>query len=1067
MFVHLHTHSPYSFLDGATEVERLVRRAAELGMPAMALTDHDNLCGMVKFTSACRNYGVRPILGAEVTMEDQSHLTLLALDSTGYSNLCSLLTRTHANGGRLNPLLPWNALPERASGLVCLTGCRKGQIPSLVRRREHAQAAERAMELRRIFGRSGLVVEMQDDMTPDSRRVCADLQALAGQLGVRAVATNNVHHAGRDGYATYDILKCIQACIPVSEPHRNRPLNAERYLKSAAEMEDLFGWAPQVLADTASVALECGDVLPSACDITPRYPVPNGGDDASYLRHLTYKGAAYRYGPLSDAVRTRIEHELALIIEMGYAGYFLMVWDIVRWARRQGIRCTGRGSAADSCVAYCLYLTDVDVISRNLPFARFLVPGKTPDIDIDFPSDKRDDVFRHIAELYGQECVGMVCTFHTFWSRSAVRDVGKALALPTEALNFLAKRLHHSVRADRISEAFDRFSELREHKALRERFELLMRLCKGLAGFPRHIGTHSSGIVISRMPLERIAPLQPSARGITRIWTLDKDDAEDIGAIKFDVLSLGALAAVGDAESEARLHDPGFSYDRIPFDDRETYRMLQAGAAVGTFQFESSAQMSLAVTLHPRHFEDLVAAVALIRPGPIRGNVVRRFVGCRNGWMRTDVLHPALLKTLAKTYGCIVFQEQVNDVVAAMTGCSDAEADKFRKSLTKYDRTGAMDDARTTFVTRAMERHPDLTDDAANSIFDQIEGWSGYGFTEGHAASFSVTGYRTAFLSTHHPAEFFSGIMNHQPMGYYASNTLASEARRRGVRVLPVDINISDDKCRVPDPATIRLGLRIVEGLAEEDIEAILAARGQEPFTSLLDFCTRVVMHRDRLENLLLCGAFDSLHEVRRGLLWRLDETLSLASVRRMAAANAPGTLPLEPPGASETPVAWDVPDFSVWDRFLWTWRVTGVCAECHVLAYMRDWLATRGVMTVQEALAVRPGTRVNVAGINVRPHRPPTRSGRTVLFTQVEDETGLLQATCAGEALDPCTPIFLTSPVVIVRGAMQSKGSGMSMKVEKVRSLALRDMTTAGATPQPPPEMAPELEKLLVQVSR
>ena len=632
MFIHLHVHSPYSFLDGASDIESLVRRAATFGMPALALTDHDSVAAAVKFVSCCQQYSIHPILGAEVTMEDESHLTLLAQNRAGYTNLCRLLTSSYMNGGRLTPRLPWKALPDYASGLFCLSGCRRGLVSAHVRDHRYEQAREVAARLKSWFGAEHFYVELQDDLTPGSHRVCHDLVELAEHIGVGVVATNNVHHADRVDYIAWDVLRTIATGGTSEQVHPDRPFNAERFLKSPQSMSALFAWCPEAIANTLRIAESCELALPMGEEITPRFTIPEAHNDASaYLRHLTYKGAQARYKILTPKITSRLEHELDVICTLGFADYMLLCWDIVRWARKQGIRATGRGSAADSCVAYSLMLTDVDVIQRQLPFARFLVPGKTPDVDVDFPSDRRDDVFRHIIQKYGEEHVGMCCTFHTYWARSAVRDVGKAMGLPKDAVEILSDRLAGFVRADQIEEAFDRYAELKPFHKYKERFRLLFLLCSRLAGFPRHIGTHSSGVVISRVPLSTIAPLQPSARGLTQIWTLDKDDAEAVGGIKFDVLSLRALSAVGDAEKDIAHVDPAFNYDHIPLNNKATYGMIQSGKAVGSFQLESAAQMSLATTLYPTNFEHLVASVALIRPGPVRGNAVWRYVAARNG----------------------------------------------------------------------------------------------------------------------------------------------------------------------------------------------------------------------------------------------------------------------------------------------------------------------------------------------------------------------------------------------------------------------------------------------------
>ena len=1029
MFVHLHTHSPYSFLDGGTPIEHLVHRAASLGMTAMALTDHDNVCAAVKFTRACEAYQIQPILGAELTLEDDTHLTLLAKNRIGYANLCSLLTLAHTHGGRLNAHLPWSVLPDFTQGIFCLSGCPQGRVSRAVQKRHYSDALSFGTQLRDWFGQNSFAIEIQDDFRPGSLRVCRELVQLAKHLNVAAVATNNVHFAVPDDFIAHDLLRCVSAGITVQDAHAARPLNAERYLKSEQEMSAIFQWAPQALEATLRIAEQCTPALPANEEITPLF---RGGNAPAILRTFADQGARDRYKRIIPKVRQRLDEELSLICQLGYADYFLMVRDVVVWARANGIRCTGRGSAADSCVAYCLYLTDVDVIQRNLPFARFLVPGKMPDIDMDFPSDRRDEVFQYIIRTYGEGYAGMVCTFHTYYAKGAIRDLGKALILPPDTLQFLSRHVSGFVRAHEAAEAFESYAELKPHRGLLERFKLLFDLCKRISGFPRHLGTHSSGMVISRVPLTTIAPLQPSARGLTQIWTLDKDDAEEIGAIKFDILGLRMLSAVADAETDIAKTDSAFQYDRIPFDDTQTYNMMQAGKAVGTFQFESPAQLSLATKLLPTEFEDLVASVALIRPGPIRGHVVGRFVASRNGWARADVLHWALHDVLAKTFGCIVFQEQVVQAVAIMTGSTDAEGDKFRKRITLHAKRGTIDEARDEFVTKACAYHRDFRPQSAHALFDQIEGWSGYGFTEGHAASFALTGYRTAFLSFHHAAEYFSGMMNQQPMGFYNANSLGAEARRRGVSILPVDINISHDKCCAEDK-DIRLGFRLISDMNADDIIAIEKARERGPFTSLLDFCIRVPMHRDRLENMILSGAFDRLHSNRRALLFVLDAILRVALPCRAANA-APAGTELHLQHRPTMPPCDDIPDFNEWERFVWTWRVVGVTAECHVFAYFREQLAERGFITAYEAQQRPHGEKVWVAGLNIRPHRPHTASGKPVLFASLEDETELLQLGCFGKVIEDYTSVFLCGHALMVEGLVQRRGRGSSLNVTRAK---------------------------------
>jgi error-prone DNA polymerase len=1087
-FIHLHVHTEYSFLDGGSAIDTLVHRAAELGMERLAITDHDGLYGAVKFAVACRSLAPKPIFGAELTLEDESHLTLLAETRAGYAALCRLITRAHAAGSRLNPRLPWeDLLDEQAhiDGLICLSGCRNGLVPRLIRARRFDDAADAARRLHRRFGPSHLFLELQDDLTPGSHSTCRTLAELAEQIGVGVVATNNVHYATHDDMVAHDLLCRIRGGLTVADIDPSLPLNAERYLKTAAEMRELFRWCPAACDATLRIAERCAsDAVPIADEhtdaVTPRWV----GEDETItapeeLRARAYRGARERYGTLlSPALKDRLEQELFVIIDMGYADYFLLVEQIVAWARRQKIRATGRGSAADSCVAYCLYLTDVDVMRiqdsfrgirqrdpnrmdendppRQLPFARFLHEGKVPDIDVDFPSDRREEVFQHIIDTYGFEHVARVCTFFTFGGRSAVRDVGKALALPASVLEFLSDRIHHFARADTLVGAFDKFAELREHRALLPRFQLLFELCRRIAGFPRHLSSHSSGVVISRVPLDTIAPVEASATGILPIWTLDKDDAETVGAIKFDVLALRMLSAVADAEKAILQRDSGFRYDDIPDDDTATYELLQSGKALGAFQFQSAAQLSLAVTLQPEEFHHLVAAVALIRPGPVRGRAVERYVAGRHKVVQADI-HPELTPILKDTFGCIIFQEQVDQVIEAVTGLSLTGAEKFRKSLARHTRMDTLDEAEREFrryvARRKMKLPPErIPPWGVDSLWQQISGWGGFGFLEGHAAAFALTGYRTAYLSHYHTAEFFSGMMNNQPMGYYSNNSLAAELRRQEVAVLPVDINASAATCiaahhdESPDgiaaaaAASVRLGLNLVYEVQKEDAEAIERERNDGgAFISLLDFATRVILPRNAIENLILCGAFDTIEPVRRGLLFGLDETMGTAlHIRQRRQTHDRFAFGVEE--TMSTPTA-DLPDFDAWDRFLWTWRITGVTPGGHVIAHLRSTLDHWHALTCENALTCEDGALIRTAGLNIRPHRPPTRSGHPVLFTSLEDETSILQTVCVGEALNTCTATLLLSPAVLVEGIIECRGKGASLRIERVRPLHIRKL--------------------------
>ncbi|MCL6580564.1 MAG: DNA polymerase III subunit alpha, partial [Firmicutes bacterium] len=668
-FAHLHFHSPFSFLDGAARLEEAIAVAAGAGHTALALTDHDNVSGAVRFTELALEAGLKPIVGAEVTLEGGRHLTLLARGPEGYATLCRLLTRAHLGSERRRPALAWSDLEgevgrdgEGAHGLFALSGCRRGEVPGhlLAGRREEAlRAASRYVDL---FGRDGFALEVQRDFLPGGARVEAGLTELARRLGLRLVATNNVHHLTRGDFWVHDLLTCVRTLTTLEEVHPERRLNAENHLKSPAEMTALFADLPEAVRGTLEVAEACEPALRPGRRLHPAFPLPPGERDAaSFLRKVAFAGARERYGRLDGRVRERLEHELDIIFRLGFEDYFLLVWDLCRHARSRGIRFTGRGSAADSAVAFCLGITDVDAVARGLLFERFmsLERGEKPDIDIDFDARYRDEVAGYLVREYGQERVAAVATYNTFHARSAVRDLGRALGFLPEELDRLARRLPYA-RTSAIPEALARLPELRDSGIPFWKFERLFAAAEKVGGFPRHLGTHLGGVVVGREPLTEVTPLQMAAKGVV-VCQFDKEDVEDLGLIKLDLLSLRTLSAVEDAARDLAAGE-SFDYDAIPPADPATMAMIRSGRTVGVFQLESPAQRALQSRLGASEFEDLVASVALIRPGPIKGNMVEPYVARRRGHEPVSYLHPALEPILRKTYGVVLFQEQVIEI---------------------------------------------------------------------------------------------------------------------------------------------------------------------------------------------------------------------------------------------------------------------------------------------------------------------------------------------------------------------------------------------------------------------
>jgi error-prone DNA polymerase len=1031
--VHLHTHSSFSFLDGVSPIEHLVERAAEMGMPALALTDHDNLAAAVRFTQQARKSGIKPILGAEVTTEGNHHLTLLCRNRAGYASLCRLLTQAHLNNERLKPQATWEMLEANAEGLVCLSGCPRGAVSFHLARGRYQEAEEAARRLIGIFGKESFLLESQRLLLPGERALGAALLELAERSGVRVVATNNVHYLHKEQFRAQDVLTCVHNLVRIDQPHPERKINAECYLKSPEEMRLLFADCPQAVLQSEQLAQECDAYELSGREYLPRFPVPEGETAQGMLNRLVYQGAKMRYGRITDKVRQRLEYELSIIEQLGFADYFLVVWDAVQFARARGIRFGGRGSAADSAVAYCLFITAVDSIARNLQFERFINLARAhslPDIDVDFDARYRDDVTAHVTQKYGQENVAGLCTFNRFRARSALRDLGKALNFPETEIDRLAK-LMPWIEADEIEQAMKRVPELRDSGIPADRYRLLFELCAQVADQPRHLGTHLGGVIISGKPLDTLSPVQMAAKGI-RILQFDKDDVEDLSLLKLDLLCLRMLGAVEDTVRPLQL-----DLDTVPLNNGATYALLGTGETAGAFQLESPAQRALQQRLKADNPEDVVASVALIRPGPLQGNMVEPFLARRKGRAPVTYIHPALEKILKKTYGVVLFQEQVIEIAVEIAGFDPGEADELRRAMTHHRSKKEMEDIGRHFIRKAMERG--VSHQVAETVFSYVEGYAGYGFCEAHAAAFGDTAYRTAYLLQHCPAHFYAGILNNQPMGFYPPHTIVTEARRRGIRILPLDINAGDTNFLAGEDA-IRVGCKDVKNLGEKDIESLLAARARRPFDSLPDFLQRTAVSVDAAESLILAGAFDSLHPNRRSLLWQLRLTTReaglLSAVRR--------TMSCTPP---------DLPDFSEMEKTCHEWEIVGFGMKHHLMDFARETLEKEGIRTAAEAKAAKDGTVLKAAGLLIRPHRPPTRSGRTVVFFSLEDETGLLDVTCFENIYHKFGHLIFTQNALVVEGRLQTE-RGLALIACKIAPLPRQ---TASQEPEEPPQAVPE----------
>ena len=1016
MFVHLHVHSPYSFLDGASSLEALLHQAAQWEMPALAITDHNNVSAAVDFHKLALDLGIKPIQGAEITTEDGTHLTLLAENNQGYQSLCRLITAGFAKGDRHQCLVPWEALQENARGLIALSGCHHSGTAQAILRRDHARAKAEVLRLVETFGPGQVYLEMIQSYLPFSKRLLEGIHKLHEELRVPLVATNNVHYLRKEDFPIHDLLACVRTQTRVQELHPERPYNGENYLASPEEMKRRFAAFPEAVENTLEIAQRCSPALDLTQNLFPRYFPDEGPEKAhQFLRELTWQGARKRYASISAPLRERIEHELSIIEQLDAADYFLAVWDLVQYAQKQNIRYAGRGSAADSVVGYCLEITNVDAFSRGLLFERFLSleRAQKPDIDIDFDARCRDQVAEYVYKRYGPDQVASVCTFHTYHARSALRDLGRALGYTQEELKRLTKNII-SVPADGIRRLLHKLPELKSHPLHQSKYSRLLDYCAAINAFPRQIGTHLGGLVISGDPLTKVTPLQPSAKGVL-ITQFDKNTIEDLGLIKIDLLSLRTLSAVSDVVQQL----PELNYNQIPTDDAATFARLQRGDTVGVFQLESPAQRSLQSRLQADRFEDIVASVALIRPGPIKGNMVDPFIARRRGREEVTYIHPKLEKILAPTYGVVLYQEQVIEIATEIAGFTPGEADRLRKVMTKFRSQTEMESIGREFIQKALTQGVD--EETAEVIFSYIVGYAGYGFCEAHAAAFADTAYRTAYLLEHHPAHFYAALLNAQPMGFYPPNTLCVQARGRGLEILPLHINESAADFTAEENS-IRIGLKQVAGMEASFLESIFQERAKGKFSSVQDFVSRTNVSKDVTENLILGGAFDWFSSNRRALIWELPQYYQ----------NKQGSLFSEAP-----PVKSHIPDFAPFERWLKEYSVLRLAAQGHILDFFRPQLP-KTVLTSRAVAARREGP-VQMAGLVIRPHRPPTRSGRTVVFLTLEDEYGLIDVTVFEDVYKKYAKVLYSEPLLLVSGNISRRDESEHATITATRIQALR----------------------------
>ncbi|TMC32108.1 MAG: DNA polymerase III subunit alpha [Chloroflexi bacterium] len=1123
-YVELHTHSSHSFLDGASSVDDLVVAAKERGMDALALTDTNGLYGAVRFWNAANEMGVRPIFGAELHLLDFGHVVLIAKDEIGWRSLCRTISAAQLAGEKTKPRATLALLRENPDGLFALTGCAHGQVPRLVRSGDLDGARDALASLAAIFGER-CFVEISDHLDPDDPALCDEMVGLANEQGLGAVVTNNVHYAWPSGRRLHDVLRCIDIGATLDDAGDRLKPNGEYWLKDEVVLRERLDRHDEAFRNARRIADACtldlaaigpggrgprgggpwarsdarsdgalhghstgGQPLGEKAQMAgkerlPGFATPDGQTAFNFLYSLCQDGARAKYGQMTPRVSRQLAHELDVIERCGLAEFFLINWDIVRFCKEHQIPAQGRGSAADSIVAYVLDITKVDPIAHDLLFERFLTEDSRtmPDIDLDIATNDREEVIQYVYKKYGERFAAMVCNVVTYRARSASREVAKALGFRDETIDRMSRSIdtynvdptgrptaalhpayHHPrgrgpwARSGREAEHGweaprtmpDTLEELAESMDEKERtrFPLFRELTLAIADFPRHLSIHNGGMLITAQPLVDTVPIERATMPDRNVVQLDKRDVEDLGLVKMDLLGLRTLSLVKDAVADiAARHGERLELGSLPLDDEAVYDLICEVDTIGLFQVESRAQAQALPRVRPRNFADIVVEVAIIRPGPLQGNMVNPYINRRQGREPVTYAHPSLEPILKETLGVILFQEQILKVAMAVAGFTANEADKLRRAMSRARSSADMEGLREPFVSGA--RRSGVPDGVAHEVFRQIAAFAEFGFCKSHAAAFALTAYHTAHLKLYYPAEFYVGLLNNQPMGFYSPAVIAGDAKRHAVAMLPVDVNRSAVNavceesqrtdltdlsktiarhriCRTHD---VRLGLTSVKSLGEAEAKAIVTERANGPYRSFDEFTRRVGVKEEALRNLALVGAFDPFGESRRALLWRARDA------HRTSPAFARPALALPASAAPALPV------LSERERVALDYRITGIPTGPQIMQFYREDLDRRQVLSAIALADHRHGEVVRVAGAIVVKQHPETAKGH--VFLSLEDETGMANIIIRPatyqkfkRVLDSCAAVVVTGPLQQVDGVISvlaTRLDGLDLFVE------------------------------------
>ncbi len=1007
-FVHLHNHTDYSLLDGAANIDKLVQTAADLGMEQLAITDHGNMFGVLKFYKTCKARGIKPVIGCEFYVAPGSrfdkkgseqknkyyHLLVIAKNTQGYKNLMQLSSRAYTEGFYYKPRIDDEILEAYSDGLIGASACLAGEIPQLIMEGDYEAAVEKARYYQSVFGEGDFYLELQDHGIPEQKEVNQALIKMSKETGMPLIATNDIHYIKREDANAQDILICIGTNKKKNQSDRLKFDSDQFYLKSEAQMRELFKQAPEALDNTVKLANKCDLEIPLPGPILPHYEIPAEFETLEdYLHHLTIEGLKERYGAVTEELRKRAEHELDIINSMGFPGYFLIVWDFIDFARKNNIPVgPGRGSGAGSIVAYALGITNIEPLKYNLLFERFLNPERVsmPDFDIDFCFERRGEVIDYVTEKYGRDKVGQIITFGTLKAKGVIRDVGRVLDIPLSETTRIAKLVPGDLGIT-IDDAIETEPRLKEVEEQGGAFTELIQTARTLEGLSRHASTHAAGVVIGREPLTEYVPLyvDPRTGAISTQYTMDQ--LEECGLVKMDFLGLKTLTLIKNTEKLIRKRGIEFDIEKIPEDDQPTYELLGEGKSTSVFQFESSGMQNILRQAKPETIEDLIALNALYRPGPMQ--YIPQFIASKNGQQEIQYPDPSLEEVLQPTYGVIVYQEQVMQVAQIIGGFSLGKADILRRAMGKK-KTKEMEKMKVDFINGAVEKGH--SKEHAEEIFEMLKPFSQYGFNKSHAAAYSVVAYQTAYLKANYPAEFMAANLTNEINNPDKLAIYITETANMGIEILPPNINLSERDFSVSD-GKIVYGLVGIKNVGKSAVEEILRARKAEgTYENFIDFLDKVdlrAVNRKVIETLIQCGAFDCLGQSRATLTENLENALEF--IQKKKEREQFGQTSLFEGAQQEEMERFDFEEFDEWptqERLQQEKELLGFYVSGHPLdTYRETWKRAVNINLGRPDHFV-PNAKYSILGIVTSVRSIFTKKGRPMAFLQIEDYNGAIE---------------------------------------------------------------------------